>query len=279
MNDTRKPEFEYEEKGDGTYAVSVLSAASHLIFPAEHCGKRITELASGYEIPKNRNVVEWVTVPYGIEIIGYQSLFDLHALKRVDLPQSVTEIEDLAFGLCVSLPQITLPSNVKKIGLGAFQHCKKLEHITLPLALEEIGKQAFSNCESLKDLYIPQSVKKIGLWALEGCKALEKITVDERNTAFCSIDGVLYSGDKTVLIRYPVGRRETAFTVPEGVTEIADSAFLAAPYLETVHLPSTLTVIGDAAFCGCNSLTEIPIPQSVRSIGEDAFYNCPLSKN
>lgn len=279
MNAPIPAEFDYEEKNDGTYAVSVLSATQHLTYPIEHCGKRVTEIRADWEPLSNRNLVERVTLPEGIEIIGYQSFFEMRSLKEADLPQSLTEIEDFAFGSCDTLSQISLPPSVQKIGIGAFYRCKALEQVSLSSALCEIGKQAFSGCEQLTSIRIPKGVREIGLWAFEDCPSMKMILVDSENPFFCSIDGVLYSADKTQLIRYPAGKTATEFTVPEGVTEIADSAFLAAPLLKVLHLPSTLRIIGDAAFCGCNALTVVNLPKGIQFIGEDAFFDCPLAKN
>ena len=51
------------------------------------------------------------------------------------------------------------------------------------------------------------------------------IFVDEKNPYFKSIDGVLYSKDGKTLIRYPGGRKERSFTVPDGVQAIGRHAF------------------------------------------------------
>ena len=56
-----------------------------------------------------------------------------------------------------------------------------------------------------------------------------------------------------------------SLTIPEGVVEISDNAFLWAPF-NHITLPSTLKVIGNWAFSLCH-LNEIYIPASVNSIG------------
>ncbi|MBQ6237546.1 MAG: leucine-rich repeat protein [Bacteroidales bacterium] len=45
------------------------------------------------------------------------------------IPDSVTEIEDLAFEGCTNFPSIILPNSLKKIGWGAFVGCTGLTEI------------------------------------------------------------------------------------------------------------------------------------------------------
>ena len=82
-----------------------------------------------------------------------------------------------------------------------------------------------------------------------------------------------YNYDGTILNRLPE-EYDGMFDVPEGVTEIADSAFMDCQSLSAISLPSTLTKIGDYAFKRCESLQEITIPDSVTEIGQAAFWMC-----
>ena len=62
-------------------------------------------------------------------------------------------------------------------------------------------------------------------------------------------------------------------TIPDGVTEIGDSAFYGSE-LTSVSLPDSVTSIGDRAFFRCDKLVDIEIPKNVTYIGKDAFYFC-----
>ena len=59
-----------------------------------------------------------------------------------------------------------------------------------------------------------------GEWAISGSEKLESINVSENNADFCSVDGVLFNKDCTTLIKYPIGKTETEYTVKESVTKI-----------------------------------------------------------
>ena len=63
-------------------------------------------------------------------------------------------------------------------------------------------------------------------------------------------------------------------TIPEGVTEINNSAFYECTQLQKVILPQSLQSIWEKAFRYCSSLTEIEVPSSVWHITDDVFEGC-----
>lgn len=79
-----------------------------------------------------------------------------------------------------------------------------------------------------------------------------------------------------VLGRWPYGI--TTVQVNDGITGIADSAFMYHYGLESITLPKTLTAIGEYAFYGCFDLKTVKIRGALTSIGEHAFaYNEKLT--
>ena len=88
------------------------------------------------------------------------------------------------------------------------------------------------------------------------------------------MDGVLFNKNMTVLKQYPAGREDTSYTVPEGVTEIGESAFEHAAALKEIALPETLTKIGEWAFSDCAALETVTVPGGVKQIGYGAFSYC-----
>ena len=55
------------------------------------------------------------------------------------IPNSVTNIEEIAFGGCSSLTGVTIPSSVTSIGASAFTFCSSLTSITVPNSVTNIG--------------------------------------------------------------------------------------------------------------------------------------------
>ena len=156
----------------------------------------------------------------------------------------------------------------------AFECCSDLTSVTIPGSVTSIGVYAFSECSGLTSITIPGSVASIGEFAFYGCSGLTTITVDESNPYFKSEEGVLFSKDGTTLITYPIGKTETAYTIPNSVTSIGIRAFLGCSSLTSVTIPNSVTSIGDRAFYDCSGLTSVTIGNNVTSIGRYAFLGC-----
>ncbi len=152
------------------------------------------------------------------------------------------------------------------MGWGAFKTVK------LPDTLEYIEAGGFSSCTSLQEITIPAKVTLIGNKAFAKCTSLTAINVAEDSETFASVDGALFNKDKDQLLLYPCGK-SGAFTIPEGVTAIADLAFNTCKSLTEVSFPSTLKSIGESAFEGCTSIEEIKLPEGLETIGNSAFID------
>ena len=61
--------------------------------------------------------------------------------------------------------------------------------------------------------------------------------------------------------------------LPEGLTELGDSAFEGCTSLVSVTLPESLETVGDCAFADCPSLREITVGSGVKRIGADMVVN------
>ena len=77
---------------------------------------------------------------------------------------------------------------------------------------------------------------------------LQQIEVEQGNTIYKSVDGVLYSYDGKDLLAYPMGRQENNFVVPSSVDCIASQAFrLGTANLTSIYIPSSVLTIENAA--------------------------------
>lgn len=176
--------------------------------------------------------------------------------------------------MTAALRSVVIENGVTSVGERAFSNCKALTGVALPASVTGIGDYAFSGCTGLTAFTVPAGVTGIGTGVLAGCTALGAISVSSGNTKYCAVDGVLFNGQKTVLLQYPAGKTASAYTIPSGVTGIGGAAFNGCTRLTGVTLPSGLKSIGGGAFCGCTSLVSAALPATVTSIGKWAFDSC-----
>lgn len=195
-------------------------------------------------------------------------------IKTLVIEDGVTSIGDNAFYSCYNLTNVSISNSVTSIGDHAFYGCDSLTSIDIPSSVINIGDLAFYGCDSLTSVMIHGSVTNIGDWAFCYCSSLTEIIVNENNTCYSSEDGVLFDKNKTQLIQYPAGKSEDYYSIPNGITSIADYAFFFCSSLTRVDIPNSITSIGKYAFSGCAALTSMSIPSSVTSIGDSTFCGC-----
>jgi len=158
---------------------------------------------------------------------------------HVEIPNTVTRIDEKAFYGCETLTEVVIPDSVTDIGWYAFFGCTGLTDVVIPDSVERIGYQAFYACSSLKNVVIPGSVKNFQSAAFMFCENL------------------------------------TEAVISDGVTNIGSFAFCGCRSLTKIVIPDSVTKIGNDAFSDCENLTDVVITDSVIEIGEDVFIDTP----
>ena len=86
--------------------------------------------------------------------------------------------------------------------------------------------------------------------------------------------GAYHTKDNIISDRMFIYSALTTVKLPEGITEIGNSAFFVNFFLKDVNIPSTVTKLGHDVFTHNESLTTIVIPDNVTSIGNGLFAEC-----
>lgn len=176
-------------------------------------------------------------------------------ISSLTVGKDISKVGNNAFYGCKNLSSVELPEGLAVLGTGSFRECTSLENINIPASVTMIGVQAFY-ASGLKNVSVPAAVTSIGNNAFGWCSALEKISVAADNSSYCSDEnGVLFSKDKTELIKFPCANEAENYAVPDSTKTIA-------PY----------------AFENCYSLDTVTVSANVSAIGEGAFFNSYLSR-
>ncbi|HOX01930.1 MAG TPA: leucine-rich repeat protein [Verrucomicrobiota bacterium] len=263
----------------------------------------------GYQAFRDCDRLTQITIPNGVTHIEMLAFTGCSGLTGIEIPQSLVYIEQEAFAVCPNLTTFTvdplntsfdsldgvlfsrsrdtlvaypngkagsytIPSSVVSIKDWAFRDCNMLTSITIPNGVLSIGRYAFALCDRLASVVIPQSVTSIGDGAFSECANLTAITVDPLNSAYSSLDGVLFDRNRSLLMQCP-GAKTGSYVVPNGVTGIEGGAFSSCTGLTDVTIPDSVESIGASAFRDCTGLVSATVGQSVASLDFYAFHNCP----
>ncbi|HLP75553.1 MAG TPA: leucine-rich repeat domain-containing protein, partial [Candidatus Paceibacterota bacterium] len=198
-------------------------------------------------------------IPNSATGIGDSAFAGCRLLTQVTMGGNVASIGGGAFSNCTGLSEIALGAGVTSVGSYAFSNCTGLEQVTIGPLVTTIGSSAFSGCDNLQAfnvsttnpsfsslgglLYnktqtnfiqcpggftgavtVSSGVTTIDTNAFSLSRNLTAIHVDPANSAFSSINGILFNKTQTNIIRCPMGKSGTV-QISAGVTSISYSAF------------------------------------------------------
>lgn len=188
-------------------------------------------------------------------------------VKKLTVPDGITEIGDYALYNCTGITEIKIPSSVTKIGAGAFSGCSGLNKITLPDSVTCIEDRAFYGCSALTDIKIPNNVTSIGN---EIFYSANKLNYTEYGNAY-------YIGNDVnpyLILVKAKDKNITSVQIHSDTKFIHSSAFYNCKSLASVTVLGSVKSICSEAFSGCSKLTSIEIPEGITDIGTRAFALC-----
>lgn len=181
---------------------------------------------------------------------------------------------DKAFYRCINLKKVILPDGITEIFNGMFRGCTELDEIILPESVETIRAGSISYIMRLQRLIIPRSVVLIEEEAFSNSFALVDVFVDDQNSVFADKKGVLFRREGNAIMHYPADKKDREYHIDSSVTKVLNCAFMDAEHLEKVVIEANLSEIGRSAFERCPNLSEVIINGDVELIEKNVFKDC-----
>ena len=296
---------------DSNYASNCMPNNSGMVLIVSNTAKNTVERAKGIAAFKNFATIyrNYEAFDFAFTDGGYYVASNLpdekpnknrHGVfKLVGLNSSNTEYAPTASsytvdGYTYDLAEVTYNacesySNLKTVDLSrlsylraindyAFKGCSALTTIKLNSSTSlSIYSEAFANCTSLTTLNLTSNVYDIYGSAVNGCSNLKTITVSTLNKHLCDVNGIVYSKDKTELVRCPPGHNTTIFnhsSFPSTLEKIGNRAFATCKKIQMIHIPYGVKTI-EMCFQECTGLTTLQIPSSVTTFGYAMWGDIP----
>lgn len=207
-----------------------------------------------------------VVIPGSVKHINESLFWCAYNLESVIIEEGVVDMWSHGmFGHCKALKNVQFPDSLKQVNEHMFEYCVSLERIALPNSIEHIYDNFFAGCPSLKEVHLPNNLRTLGSRIFYGCSSLKDLQLPDSLT---EIGWSSFENSGIEKIEFPLSMRH-----------IGNNAFYQCKHLKTIRLNEGLETIGDMSFEQCESLEEIVIPEGVKIIGREIFTGCWKLKN
>lgn len=165
-------------------------------------------------------------------LIGFKSLalIDIACEGDVIIPETVSYGGDKYNVVCI----------------GKYEQASKL---LTPGSVIEYDKTNRVNLD-VTSVSIPKTIRFIWDFAFDNCNSIESYLVSAENPCFTSKDGVLFTKSLYTLIKYPLAKNQSEYTIPSETVELAFNAFgdggnvFCPKHLDSLTIPSGTDIIG-----------------------------------
>ena len=232
-----------------------------------------------------------------VKRIGYEAFEYCEALKKFDIPETVTDISYAAF-YSSGLRKVTIPADIDysyAYPTYIFAYCDKLRVVTFSGESTEylrIPRAMFFNCTALEAVNFPEYCKKLEVErsGFKGCRSLENFTFPKKTDVTILYDEVFLDCPYLESVVFPENCNELTIgkwafrlctslksvTLPKTAKKIVISAkaFRGRDTLTTVKNSQNITKICGGAFRDCTALKSFTVSDKLTMIGEKSFYGC-----
>lgn len=242
--------------------------------------------------------IEEISIPSTIDgkplvYIDYDAFKECTALKKIQLPSSITGADGRAFSdtayykdssnwqngilyindvlieASKSLSgNVTIKDGTRVLADFAFSGCSAITSLSMPSTLRIIGGQTFEDCTGLTKISFPERLETIGWFSFSDCSNLKSITLGNNlkqlsSTSFSGTafeknsanwqNGILYIGKYLVDTEDDLG---DSIVIKSGTVLVADHAFSYSS-IKKITIPTSVLYINYEAFAGCESLADV----------------------
>lgn len=198
----------------------------------------------------NFKYLKHVNISYPVERLN-NTFKDCMTLESINLPDSITKIENFTFGSCYNLTKLNIPSSLNDISSKTFAYCRnlnlshnnilysvsdKIVDLVIPYGITRIVTYAVYKHYNIKTIEIPSSVKIIEDEAFANCTALTNIKLP------CSLEKINYG------------------------------LFKECHSLKSIEIPSSVTRIDRDVFENCDQISVI-MPSNWERISNASYSN------
>ncbi len=222
----------------------------------------------------NCPMLQTFTLPNTMTKIEKNS-FENSGLISIEIPASVTTIEQYAFNNCANLSNVTIKGEITEVSKYAFANTA-LTSIKLPLSVTAIRDYAFAGSK-LTEFNISSQLTDIATTAFYGCDFLTKFTVAATNELYSFENDCMLMNSDGEMLMYLAGVNPPNGTVT--ITKdmkIAPHAFAGTKNVTTVIFEEGIETIGEYALYDADGLTEVILPSTLKNIGAYAFAECDM---
>lgn len=204
-------------------------------------------------------------------------MIDEESIKEVFM-NDCNNLEDFTFENCINLRKVHLPNGLSEIPPFAFRGCVNLSEVVTNNSNLIFYNNTFTNCKNIKS----NLSSFISDFKIENGLLFNKLKTEVYTFLGCDdkrcLDIVLPSSVTHIGNGFGYSEILSIDLSQTSIKEIGNDTFKNCHNLRKVILPKILTRVGERAFSGCEHLCEIELPNSLKELSIACFSECGLKK-